>query len=955
MDKIKSKMHKGNKHFVLGLSFVVFSLILSIYWGFTYADDTTNPPTIPSPVTNLVGAVNGNSIVLTWTNNSTNQDKFNISRRVSGSTSLISLALVPGPDATSYTDSSVTAGNTYDYQVEACLSGVGCSYMTEVVGIVVPSPSTGNSSGTTNGNQSPQAPPAPSNLRVDAFSTTTYTTNVVPLSWTNNSTAQDKFNLERKLSTATTWTTLPQIMSGTASYYMDSSAPIGNYYDYRLQACLSGSGCSPYVTLEKVYVPMNGTPNTTTNTTNTTTNTTGTTNTITDTTKPAAPTNLTATVDGNKVTLNWIDNSNNEAGFKIYRGPLWTDIGDVGQNVTTITYSGLAAGTYTYHLNAFNTNRLYSTITNDVSVTVGGTTANTMAPSAPSSFRKVVSTLSNAISLAWTNSSTTQDQISIEKKLSTATTWLVLTKLTGSTISYFMDNLVAAGVSYDYRIQACLAGICSSYVTLEKVTTDTASTLNTLNTTTNTTVNTTTNTTGAITTTTDITKPAAPTNLTATVDGNKVILKWIDNSNNELGFKIYRNSTDIGNVDSNVTVFVDQNRPAGNYTYRLNAFNKNNLVYQYSPISNDVSVAIAITAVKTDTTTPVLVPVATPKITTVTTNTPTTTPTPVSTTPTPTKITTENTSTAISIYPPTTTITPVVNPVAVSIDNKEAFRVETPTEIINNVTAILNIIPKLPETSTEVAQTEITPKEEPVKTQEEIKKEEVVKQEVVKLVYQDTNKDGISDYDSKYIYNMDPVKPSPVSSYGGKSINAGEKVLLGFDPSQKELAKVVTEDPVQAKEAAIVTSYKVQEIKLTEKKEIALKGQALPNSFVTLYIYSTPIMVTVKTDSNGEWKYVLDKELENGNHTVYTATVNNTGKIVAKSAPYSFVKTAEAVALQDVAPSVGGVPTTVVEKPGFLQSKNIFIITVSVLLMIGITLILIGLFSKKITIPNENN
>ncbi len=732
---------------------------------------------------------------------------------------------------------------------------------------------------------------------------------------------------------------------------------------------------------------------------------------------PAAPTNLTATVDGNNVTLNWVDNSDNEAGFKIYRGPLWTDVGNVGPNVATITYSGLAAGTYTYHLNAFNANYMYSPISNDVTVTIGGTTANTTSstsfntsttptttsgttnstittdsaptyttntaqtttqttttptvtgttnttetvkPAAPTNLRKIVSTLSNlsnAISLAWTNSSTNQDQISIEKKLSTATTWLVLTKLTGSTISYFMDNLVAAGVSYDYRIQACLAGICSSYVTLEKVTTDTASTLNTLNTTINTTVNTTTNTTGATTTTNDTTKPAAPTNLTATVDGDKVTLKWVDNSNNEAGFKIYRGPvwTDIGNVGPNITTATYSGLAAGTYTYRLNAFNKNNLVYQYSPISNDVSVTIGKMTI--DNTTPTVTPTTIPKLITVT---PTIVTSNINPTPLPTKepIITKNDDTEVS-----TTIVPkvaitslsTINQATTTIPDKEAFRVETPIEIINNVTTALNVLPKLPEVSGDIKQLEVTSKEELVKTQDEIKKEEVVTQEIVKLVYQDTNKDGISDYDSKYIYNMDPVKPSPVSSYGGKSINAGEKVLLGFDPSQKELAKVVTEDPVQAKEAAIVTSYKVQEIKLTEKKEIALKGQALPNSFVTLYIYSTPIMVTVKTDSNGEWKYVLDKELENGNHTVYTATVNNTGKIVAKSAPYSFVKTAEAVALQDVAPSVGGVPTTVVEKPGFLQSKNIFIITVSVLLMIGITLILIGLFSKKITIPNENN
>lgn len=247
---------------------------------------------------------------------------------------------------------------------------------------------------------------------------------------------------------------------------------------------------------------------------------------------------------------------------------------------------------------------------------------------------------------------------------------------------------------------------------------------------------------------------------------------------------------------------------------------------------------------------------------------------------------------------------------------------EIPKDIIKSVTEALNIIP----TTSPL-----------IKTDEEI----------TKLVYQDTNKDGISDYDSKYVYNMDPVKTSPVSTYEGKSINAGEKILLGFDPDKKELEKVVVEEPTTSK-GEVVSSYTVREVALTEKKEVVLKGQALPNSFITIYIYSTPIMVTVKTDSNGEWQYTLNKELENGNHTVYTATVNNTGNIIAKSSPYNFLKTAEAVTLQDIAPIKSiNIPTTTVERPGFLQTKNVIMIGIAFFMILGITFIFIGLLSKK--------
>ena len=473
-----------------------------------------------------------------------------------------------------------------------------------------------------------------------------------------------------------------------------------------------------------------------------------------------------------------------------------------------------------------------------------------------------------------------------------------------------------------------------------------------------------------ISTTPDNVKPTAPTNLTARVDGNKVILNWTDNSNNEAGFKIYRGPTwtDIGNVGANVTTFIDSLRPAGTYMYRLNAFNSS---YMYSPISNDVTVTVTATTITTPippTTTPVVAPTTTPK-TTVALSTTT-----VNTTATNTPVETSGTTTGTTATTKlATTATPEV---------KEPVPVETPTQIINNVTDALNILSKPTETTTVTETTtggttetatnngDIKVEQQPAPTPAQIAQEIKAKEEIVKLVYQDTNKDGISDYDSKYVYNMDPVKASPVSFYEGRNVNAGEKILLGFDPSKKELEKVVAEEPTtEAKPGIVVSSYKVNEVKLVDTiptkettstkettpvketkitKAIALKGVALPNSFITIYIYSTPIMVTVKTDKNGEWNYTLDKELENGNHTVYTATVNNTGNIVAKSTPFTFVKTAEAVTLQDIAP-IQVAQASTVEKPGFLQTNNIFIIVIAGLMMIGIILILIGLLSKKTT------
>jgi len=211
------------------------------------------------------------------------------------------------------------------------------------------------------------------------------------------------------------------------------------------------------------------------------------------------------------------------------------------------------------------------------------------------------------------------------------------------------------------------------------------------------------------------------------------------------------------------------------------------------------------------------------------------------------------------------------------------------------------------------------------------------------LLFKDSNGDGISDYESIHIYNLDPQKPSPVSEYQGRTITAGEKIALGFDPTRANLRNVYPEDPatVTIPEAK---AYTVNTVALTESKKVTFEGRALPNSFITLFINSTPIVVTIKTDENGDWKYTLDKELEDGSHTISTATVDNSGRILAKSSPYPFTKTAQAATL-DTAPPVPGATTT--EQPSLLTLTNIYLLLGILFGLFLLTLMIIGLRARK--------
>ena len=1005
MDKIKSNMHGGNKHFVLGISFVVFSLLVSIVWGFTYAEVLTNIPgtnmpvdpyattippattttsttvfTPPSAPSNLTSNITSTSVSLSWTDNSNNEDKWNVERRLSGSTTWMALNQIMGANITNYTDTTVTIGSVYDYQVQACLSGTGCSpyVILERVNVLMSTNNTSltNSNTITGINTTTIAvPSAPTSL--STYTTLTSTMTIIPLRWVDNSNNEISFIIERRLSNSGYF--VPVMTTGpNITYYTDMNVTKGTSYDYQVKACLSNNLCSSYANLYGVILPVS------------------TTTTIPNTTAPAAPTNLTVRADGNNVVLNWIDNSNNEAGFKIYRGPIWTDIGNVGSNITSFTDIGRGAGTYTYHLNAFNGSNMYSPISNDATVTVGGATTvvnnvNTNNTTTCTGLTlalkdgKTIYNVGDIVSYSWSC-------IPVGS-IGNVSVWLQ--KPDSSLMSYgygFGSNSSVVGFGTtnfslgQYVLKACLGTNCMTTGAIQPAT----QTFSLVAATTTPSLSPNTTSVSNIPVTTVIPDviaksiPNAPSNLSLygvlTSLSKSISIRWTDNADNEDKFNVERKLSTASSwsylnliMGSNMTFYTDNSVvPGVSYDYRVQACLSGVGCSSYSilekiiiptvnKIFNPLTTTLNIPVTNTITNpvnTPISTPVTTPATTTVIPKTITTTmPTLPTTVNAPKLPAASNAEPLLPNQPETPTSVSIASNIT---EIKAPSPLEAPKDIIESVTAILNIIPvPLPETNKEIIPNEVKVEQtvEQIK-QEEIQKQEAVKEEIIKqdkikeeivqLVYKDTNKDGISDYDSKYVYNMDPVKASPVSTYKGKSINAGEKILLGFDPGKKELAKVVSEEPTTSKTDTIVSAYKVREIALTEKKEVILKGQAMPNSFITIYIYSTPIMVTVKTDSNGEWQYTMDKELENGNHTVYTATVNDTGNIVAKSTPFSFVKTAEAVTLQDIVP-VQVAQASEVPKPGFLQTKNIFISIIGVLMLIGITLTLIGLLTKKNT------
>ena len=69
--------------------------------------------------------------------------------------------------------------------------------------------------------------------------------------------------------------------------------------------------------------------------------------------------------------------------------------------------------------------------------------------------------------------------------------------------------------------------------------------------------------------------PVNPSNLTATqITATQVILTWKDNSNNELGFVLYRDGEILAKLPENTKTYVDRGRkPATTYYYQIKAYN----------------------------------------------------------------------------------------------------------------------------------------------------------------------------------------------------------------------------------------------------------------------------------------------------------------------------------------------------------------------------------------------
>jgi hypothetical protein len=218
----------------------------------------------------------------------------------------------------------------------------------------------------------------------------------------------------------------------------------------------------------------------------------------------------------------------------------------------------------------------------------------------------------------------------------------------------------------------------------------------------------------------------------------------------------------------------------------------------------------------------------------------------------------------------------------------------------------------------------------------------------------DPDKDGLIN-DEEYRFGTDPKRAD--SDHDGyvdaDEIQKGRNPLVA--PTDDKQDKMAFESPKEKGEVK-KDLYQVSNVEMVknekENKVLKITGKALANTYVTVYVYSDPIVLTIKTDADGNWSYVLDKPLDDGEHQVYVAVTDNVGKIVAKSEPIVFVQTAEAAVINTVLPI--GVP----DKNEVSPTKAWFKGNYSIFIILGIlglimSLAVIGLIRTSVKKPED--
>ncbi len=264
---------------------------------------TFPPPSAPASL--VATTLSSSSIRLTWADASATEQGFKVERSLNGGATWSQIAALPA-NTTTWTNSSLTPATSYGYRVRAYDGQLLSPPSAPADAMTFPPPA------------APSEPVAvaltPSSIR---------------LTWTDNSTTEQGFKIERSADGGANWSQVGTVGANVVTW-TNSNLGASVTYQYRLRA-YDGSINSGYSSVvSATTLPP-----------------------------PAAPTNLVAKVkSAGAITLTWIDNATTEQGYRVERsldgGLTWSSVATLPKNTVTYTNVNLSAHTtYTYRVRAY--------------------------------------------------------------------------------------------------------------------------------------------------------------------------------------------------------------------------------------------------------------------------------------------------------------------------------------------------------------------------------------------------------------------------------------------------------------------------------------------------------------------------------------------------------------------------------------------------------------------------
>ena len=363
-------------------------------------------------------------------------------------------------------------------------------------------------------------PTAPT-LRASYFTYSYSSPKYIKLTWDDNSSNETGFEIWRKSVTNDEDFTCVKSVSKNTEEYTDKNIQNFNNYWYYVRAV--GSSSSLYSDSGTVSYAFSCQ-------------------------KPVLTVEQTTGSSGSPIcNLSWTDPSDNEMGFFIERTDMSTNDSDtlttLGANQTTYTDEGPVPGrTYKYVIEIYRT--VFCVYSEDVTVALPQTLA-----AKPMSL--VLTAGAGSVQISWADKSNNEDNFYLYRKTSGSGYTKIATLAADETM--YTDTGLASSTTYYYKVTAYNA-VGESSGAEGSATTLAASE--------------------------SVTAPDAPSDLDAVEKSDsKIKLTWTDQSDDEEGFEIWRESDDdayakVGSAAANAESYSDTGLDADNkYTYYIRAYN----------------------------------------------------------------------------------------------------------------------------------------------------------------------------------------------------------------------------------------------------------------------------------------------------------------------------------------------------------------------------------------------